>query len=38
DDIRAIQLFTCAFATVISDGREIKIVSQAENDDFVDGE
>ncbi|WP_338324705.1 30S ribosomal protein S2 [Pseudoalteromonas phenolica] len=38
DAIRAIQLYTGAVATAITEGRESNIVAQAENDDFVEAE
>ena len=38
DAIRAIQLYTGAVATAITEGRESNIVVQAENDDFVEAE
>lgn len=38
DAIRAIQLYTGAVATAITEGRESNIVVQAESDDFVEAE
>jgi small subunit ribosomal protein S2 len=38
DAIRAINLYTSAVATAITEGRENNIVAQAEKDDFVEAE